>query len=68
MKTEYVERGGYSQMDSAEHEEYAGVYSIDNRETEERNDVDLTCTITNKRLAQVGYFDISHLCKSLHSL
>ena len=41
MKTEYAENGGCLQRDSAEHKEYAGAYSIDNRETEERNGADL---------------------------
>lgn len=41
MKTEYAEKGGCLQRNSAEHEELAGAYSIDNRETEERDGADL---------------------------
>ena len=41
MKTEYAGNGGCLQRDSAEHKEYAGAYSIDNREPEERNGADL---------------------------
>ena len=41
MKTEYVGNGGRPQRDSAEHEEYAGAYSIGNREAEERDGADL---------------------------
>ena len=41
MKTEYAGNGGCPQRDSAEHEEYAGAYSIGNREAEERDGADL---------------------------
>ena len=41
MKTEYAENGGCLQRDSAEHEEYAGAYSIGKREAEERDGADL---------------------------
>ena len=41
MKTEYAKDGGCPQRDSAEHEEYAGAYSIGNREAEERDGADL---------------------------
>ena len=41
MKTENAGNGGCPQMDSAEHEEYAGAYSIGNREAEERDGADL---------------------------
>ena len=41
MKTEYAGNGGCLQRNSAEHEELAGAYSIDNRKTEERNGADL---------------------------
>ena len=41
MKTEYAGNGGCPQRDSAEHKEYAGAYSVDNQETEERNGADL---------------------------
>ena len=41
MKTENAGDGGCLQRDSAEHEEYAGAYSIGNREAEERDGADL---------------------------
>ncbi len=41
MKTEYAGNGGCPQRDSAEHEEYAGAYSIGKREAEERDGADL---------------------------
>ena len=41
MKTEYAGDGGCPQRDSAEHEEYAGAYSIGRRESEERDGADL---------------------------
>ena len=41
MKTEYAGNGGCPQRDSAEHKEYAGAYSTDSRDTEERNGADL---------------------------
>ena len=41
MKTEYAGNGGCPQRDSAEHEEYAGAYSIGRRESEERDGADL---------------------------
>ena len=41
MKTEYAGNGGCPQRDSAEHKEYAGAYSIGNREAEERDGADL---------------------------
>ncbi len=41
MKTEYARNGGCLQRDSAEHKEYAGAYSADNREAEERDGADL---------------------------
>ncbi len=41
MKTEYAGDGGCPQRDSAEHEEYAGAYSIGNRGAEERDGADL---------------------------
>ena len=41
MKTEYTEGGGFLQMDSVEHEEYAEAYSTERRETEERDGADL---------------------------
>ena len=41
MKTEYAKKGGCLQRDNVEHEEYAGAYSADNRETEERDGAEL---------------------------
>ena len=41
MKTEYAKDDGCPQRDSAEHEEYAGAYSIGNRKAEERDGADL---------------------------
>ena len=41
MKTEYAKKGGCLQRDNVEHEEYAGAYSADNRESEERDGAEL---------------------------
>ena len=40
-KAEYLGNEGCPQRDNAEHEEYAGVRSIDRRETEETDGADL---------------------------
>ena len=41
MKAEYPENRSCSQKDSAEHEEYAGVRSVDSREVAEQDGADL---------------------------
>ena len=41
MKTEYTENGGFLQMDSVEHEEYAEVCSTENQEIKERDGANL---------------------------
>ncbi len=48
MKTEYTEKGGFLQMDSVEHEEYAEAYSAEHREAEERDGADLLEKILNR--------------------
>ena len=41
MKTEYVENGGFLQMDSVEHEEYAEAYSTESRKVTRKDGADL---------------------------
>lgn len=41
QKTEYAENGGFLQMDSVEHKEYAEACSTENQEIEERDGADL---------------------------
>lgn len=41
MKTEYAENGGFLQMDSVEHEEYAEACSTESREVDRKDGADL---------------------------
>ena len=55
QRAEYPGNGGCPQRDSAEHEEYAGARSIDERETEEADGADLLERILDRHNLNRAY-------------
>ena len=55
MKTEYAENGGFLQMDSVEHEEYAEACSTENREVDRKDGADLLEKVLSRENLNKAY-------------